>query len=267
MFKSAIVKRPCKNFSKGQTTSSLGSPIFEKVIEQHENYIHALRKCGLKVYILESDEKYPDSTFVEDTAIVNEKCIIITNPGAQSRKGEVNAIIDFLKNDSNYEKIEGIERIESPGTVDGGDVMRIKGEYYIGLSSRTNKLGAPELSTILTSYGFKTHFVKLRKSLHLKSGVNYIGDNRLLATNEFKDNPLFSSYRIINVDKDEAYAANCIRANDYIIIPKGYPKLKKKLTTLSYKIMELEMSEFEKMDGGLSCLSLRFPQDIYVGKD
>ena len=259
MFKSAIVKKPCKNFSEGLTTSSLGLPDYKKVLEQHENYIKALRKCGLEVQILEADEKYPDSTFVEDTAIVNEKCVIISNPGAKSRKGEVHAIFDFIKDNYNYEKIE---MIEAPGTLDGGDIMRINDCYYIGLSSRTNKEGANQLAKILGSYGFTSHVVEMKESLHLKSGLNYIWDNCLLSIDEFKDNPLFQQYDIIQVEKDEEYAANCIFVNGYIIMPKGYNKLKETLTKLNYFIIELEMSEFKKMDGGLSCLSLRFPRKM-----
>ncbi len=261
MFKSAIVKKPCKNFSQGLTTSTLGSPDYEKVLEQHENYIRTLRKCGLEVHILEADENYPDSTFVEDTAIVNEKCAIISNPGAQSRKGEVKAIFNFIKNNYNH-NYEKIERIEAPGTLDGGDIMRINKCYYIGLSSRTNKEGASQLAKILGSYGFTSQVVEMKESLHLKSGLNYIGDNCLLSIDEFKDNPLFQQYNIIQVEKDEEYAANCILVNGYLIMPKGYNKLKEKLTKSNYIIIELEMSEFRKMDGGLSCLSLRFPSKI-----
>lgn len=259
MFRSAIVKKPCKNFSKGLTTSSLGLPDYEKVLEQHENYIKALRKCGLEVHILDADENHPDSTFVEDTAIVNERCAIITNPGAQSRKGEIHAIFQFIKNKYYYETIE---RIEAPGTLDGGDVMRINKCYYIGLSSRTNKEGASQLAKILDSYGFTSQVVEMKESLHLKSGVNYILDNYLLSIDEFKDNPLFQQFNIIQVEKDEEYAANCILVNGYLIMPKGYSKLKEKLTKSNYIIIELEMSEFKKMDGGLSCLSLRFPWKI-----
>jgi len=259
MFRSAIVKKPCKNFSKGLTTSSLGLPDYEKVLEQHNNYIKALRKCGLEVHILETDENYPDSTFVEDTAIINERCAIITNPGSQSRKGEVHAISSFIEENYNYEKIE---RIEAPGTLDGGDVMRINKCYYIGLSSRTNKEGASQLAKILGSYGFTSEVVEMKESLHLKSGVNYILDNCLLSIDEFKNNPLFQQFDIIQVEKDEEYAANCILVNGYVIMPKGYNKLKEKLTKLHYIIIELEMSEFKKMDGGLSCLSLRFPQKM-----
>jgi len=256
MFRSAIVKKPCKNFSKGLTTSSLGLPDYEKVLEQHDNYIKALRKCGLEIHILDADENHPDSTFVEDTAIVNEKCAIITNPSAQSRKGEVNVIFEALNDKYNYEKIE---RIETPGTLDGGDVMRINKCYYIGLSSRTNKEGANQLAKILDSYGFSSQVVEMKESLHLKSGLNYIGDNSLLSIDEFKDNLLFQKFNIIQVEKDEEYAANCILVNGYLIMPKGYSKLKEMLINNNYIIIELEMSEFRKMDGGLSCLSLRIP--------
>ncbi len=256
MFRSAIVKKPCKNFSEGLTTSSLGLPDYEKVLEQHENYIKALIKCGVEVHILDADENHPDSTFVEDTAIVNEKCAIITNPGAKSRKGEVHAVFEAINDIFNFEKIE---RIEAPGTLDGGDIMRIDKCYYIGLSSRTNKEGASQLAKILSSHGFTSQVVEMKESLHLKSGVNYILDNCLLSIDEFMDNILFQQFNIVQVEKDEEYAANCILVNGYLIMPKGYKNLKEKLTKLNYIIIELEMSEFKKMDGGLSCLSLRFP--------
>jgi len=143
--------------------------------------------------------------------------------------------------------------------LDGGDIMRIDKCYYIGLSSRTNKEGANQLAKILSTYGFTSQVVKMKESLHLRSGLNYIGDNCLLSIDEFKDDPLFQHYNLIQVEKDEEYAANCILVNGYVIMPKGYKKLKESLTKENFMIIELEMSEFKKMDGGLSCLSLRFP--------
>ena len=253
MFSRAIVRKPCKNFSNGLTTSNLGKPIYKTVIQQHLKYVNVLKKCGLEVIDLDPDENFPDSTFVEDTAVVNEKFALITNPGAESRKGEEIGIQQVLN-----KYYENLECINDPGTLDGGDVMRIENHYYIGISQRTNANGARQLTTILQKHGFLCTSINLIYFLHLKSGVNYIGDGNILVSGEFAENRLFENFNRIKVENDEIYAANCVRINNRVLMPKGYNKTKKSLLVLEYEIIELEMSEFRKMDGGLSCLSIRF---------
>jgi dimethylargininase len=253
MFSRAIVRKPCKKFRKGLTTSNFGLPVYEIAISQHLRYVNALKKCGLELIILDPDENFPDSTFVEDTAVVNEKVAIITNPGAKTRKGEEIVINQVLE-----KFYENIEFINDPGTLDGGDIMRIENHYYIGISQRTNVEGARQLTTFLKKHGFKCSNVNLINFLHLKSGINYIGDNNLLVSGEFTENRIFENYNRIKVREDEIYAANCVRINDFILLPKGYDKTIKSISRLGYNIIELEMSEFKKMDGGLSCLSIRF---------
>ena len=253
MFKHAIVRTVSKNFQYGLTTSKLGKPDYNKALIQHSNYIEALRKCGLKVLTLEKDDKFPDSTFVEDTAVVNEDLAIIANLGATSRKGEEIEIRKVL--DKFYENVESIEK---PGTLDGGDVLRVEDQYFIGISKRTNKVGALQLKEILKKYGYSCILVKLKEVIHLKTGLAYIGDKNLIVSGEFIDNPLFQNYNIIKVDEDESYAANCIRVNNYVLIANGYEKLINSISSLGYKVLKLDITEFRKMDGGLSCLSLRF---------
>jgi len=253
MLKYAVVRKPCKNFQNGLTTSNLGLPKYNKALRQHSDYINCLRTCGLEVIELNSDERFPDSTFVEDTAIVNKEFAIITNPGAISRQGEVVEINIVLEKFYN-----NIESIKSPGTVDGGDIMKVENQFFIGISKRTNIEGANQLKIILENYGYPCYTIPLIRVLHLKTGVAYIGDNNLIAAGEFIDKPIFKGFNIIKVEKDESYAANSIRVNSFIILPKGFKKLKNSLLDLDYKIFEIEMSEFRKMDGGLSCLSLRF---------
>ena len=253
MFKHAIVRIVSKNFQYGLTTSKLGKPDHNKALIQHLNYIKALRNCGLKVLTLEADDRFPDSTFVEDTAVINEDLVIIANLGATSRKGEeieIRRVLGkFYKN---------VESIEKPGTLDGGDVLRVEDQYFIGISKRTNKVGALLLKEILKKYGFSCSLVKLKEVIHLKTGLAYIGDNNLIVSGEFIDNPLFQDYNIIKVDEDESYAANCIRVNNYVLIANGYEKLINSISSLGYKVLKLDITEFRKMDGGLSCLSLRF---------
>ena len=136
--------------------------------------------------------------------------------------------------------------------------MKIENEYYIGLSSRTNREGAKQFEKIVNKYGYSCSLVPLTHLLHLKSGVTYIGDNNLIISGELIGNPIFNELNLIIVDKDESYATNCIRINDYVLIAEGFKKLGTSITSLGYKILEVNVSEFRKMDGGLSCLSIRF---------
>jgi len=253
MFKQAIVRKPCKNFQFGISTSNLGKPDYRRALLQHSKYTEALIKCNLSVIELNDDDRFPDSTFVEDTAIVDKEFAVITNLGAKSRQGEEIEIKDKLK--TFYDKIESIRK---PGTLEGGDVMKVEEHYYIGLSKRTNNEGANQLTRILKRYGYSSTKFPLKKVLHLKTGISYLGDSILLVSGEFKNHSDFKEYNLIEVQESEAYATNSLMINGYVLIPQGYANLKKHILNFNFEVIELEMSEFEKMDGGLSCLSLRF---------
>jgi dimethylargininase len=253
MFTKAIVKIPCANMISGLTSANLGSPDYLNALVQHQYYINAFRKCGLEVKILDEDENYPDSTFVEDTALLTPSCAIITNPGAPSRKGEILEMKKVLI--GLYGKVE---EIKDPGTLEAGDVMMVGNHFYIGLSNRTNLAGAIQLITILNKYGLTGSTVSLEKVLHLKSGVSYLENNNLLVTSEFVYKPEFQKFNLIVIDDDESYAANSIWINGNVLVPQGFQKTKKKIERLGYTAIEVDVSEFRKLDGGLSCLSLRF---------
>ncbi|WP_280768868.1 dimethylarginine dimethylaminohydrolase family protein [Salipaludibacillus daqingensis] len=253
MYKQIIVKKPSNSFVNGLTTVNLGKPNIEKVLEQHNDYVEAMKKAGVSVKVLERDENYPDSTFVEDPAVVTERFALITHPGAETRKGETIAIHHALQ-----EFRDIFYTIEAPGTVEGGDVLQIDDHFYIGLSNRTNELGANQFKAIMEDEGYNVTIVKLKEFFHLKTGITYLGDRRVIAAGEFIDHPDFKEYEQITVPSEEEYAANCLRVNDVVIMPKGYPITKEKIESVGYKTIEVEMSEFRKQDGGLSCLSLRF---------
>jgi dimethylargininase len=253
MFKNVIVKTPGESYINGLTTSDLGTPILEKAFEQHQAYVEALKACGVEVTILPSNVDFPDSTFVEDTAVLTPKFAVISNPGAPSRNKEIHEMEPALQ--SFY---ENIHYIQAPGTLEGGDILQIDDHFYIGLSARTNLAGAEQLKLILESENYKATIVKLEKFFHLKTGIAYLGDQTVLVSGEFVDHPDFNEYTKIIVPPEEEYAANCIRVNDYVIIPAGYPVTKQKINEAGFQTIELEMSEFRKLDGGLSCLSLRF---------
>ncbi|MGI5998286.1 MAG: dimethylarginine dimethylaminohydrolase family protein [Lutispora sp.] len=253
MFKNVIVRRPGRSLVNGIASEDLGKPIYEKAIKQHEAYVEALKKCGVEVTILEADENYPDSCFVEDPAVVTKKCAIITNPGAKTRKGEQISIRKVLE-----KFYENIEEIKDPGTLEGGDVMMVGDHFYVGLSARTNEEGARQFIEILRRYGYDGTMVPLRKVLHLKTGLAYLENNNLLVAGEFVDSPVFEKFNKIVIDEKESYSANCIWVNGKVIVPAGYEKTKKAIEDLGYEVIEVDTSEYRKVDGGLSCLSLRF---------
>ena len=253
MFSTAIVRTPCKNLVKGLTGANLGLPDYNRARDQHAAYIDALRHCGLEVVELPADEQFPDSTFVEDTALLTPHCAIITNPGASSRQGEVHGVKATI---GRYYDV--VEQIQSPGTVEAGDIMMVGDHYYIGLSARTNLAGAEQLIGILERYGMSGSLVKLEKVLHLKTGLSYLENNNLMACGEFLANPEFQRFNLMEIPASESYASNSLWINDTVLVPLGYPETKQKIVDAGYPVIEVDVSEFRKLDGGLSCLSLRF---------
>lgn len=137
-------------------------------------------------------------------------------------------------------------------------MLQVDDHFYIGISERTNEEGAQQLKRIVESEGYKGTIVPLKEFFHLKTGIAYLGDDLIVAAGEFIEHPDFAQYKKIIVSAEDEYSANCILVNDYVIIPSGYDQTKSKLNEAGYKTIELEMSEFRKQDGGLSCLSLRF---------
>ena len=254
MFKNIIVRTPCSQVTEGITSASLGKPDYEKALEQHKAYIAALESLGLNVTVLPADEEYPDSCFVEDVAVLAEKCAIITNPGAPTRKGEITSMIPVIE--GFYP--QGVERIEAPGTLEGGDVMRVGDCFYVGRSARTNAEGIRQFGEILAKYGYECREVTLEEVLHLKTGVNYIENNNMLVSGEFVTKPEFEKYNKIVIPEEEAYAANCIWINGTVIVPANFPQVKALVEGAGYPVITVDTSEFRKIDGGLSCLSLRF---------
>ena len=253
MFSKAIVRTPARSIINGLCSADLGFPFYEKALGQHAAYVDALKQCGLEVTVLGADEHFPDSTFVEDTALLTQSLAIITNPGAISRRGETLGIREALTR-----FYSTIETIESPGTVDGGDVMMVSSHFYIGRSDRTNEEGAKQLIDILKRYGLSGSTIPLSTFLHLKSGISYIENDNLVITGEFLNSPEFKPFNQIVVDDEESYAANCVWINGTVLVASGYRRMRAKIESAGYDTVALDVSEFKKLDGGLSCLSLRF---------
>lgn len=255
-FSHVIVRRPCRRVCEGITSSlELGRPDYELALSQHDAYIAALQKCDVDVTVLPADERYPDSCFVEDPAICTRSCAIITNPARASRNGEKELIVQAIRQ---FYREEDIEFIQAPGTLEGGDVMMIGDDFYVGRSDRTNAEGIRQLTQILQRHGMTCTEVPVRGVLHLKTGVNYLEHGHLLVSGEFVDHPLFAGFDRIEVPRQEAYGANCIWVNETVIVPEGYPTVLSAVQGLGYRTLVVDTSEFRKIDGGLSCLSLRF---------
>jgi dimethylargininase len=256
MFQRAIARIPGSNFADGLTTVDLGVPNFDEVLQQHARYCDALRECGLELTVLEPDLRHPDSTFVEDTAILTPQVAIFCRPGAASREGEVAAIRPVVER-----FYFSTFSIEAPGTVDGGDICEAGSHFFIGVSQRTNAEGARQLTACLNALGFTASTIDIREMrsiLHLKSGISYIGDNTLMVMEEMASNPQFSRFEQVNVSQQESYGANCVRVNERVLLAEGFLRLAEDLAGRGFAPLVLNMSEFQKMDGGLSCLSLRF---------
>ncbi len=254
MFTKAIVRKPARSLVNGITTHpEFGKPDYELAVRQHDAYIRALERCGLAVQVLPALEEFPDSCFVEDVAVCTKRFALITRPGATSRTGEIEGIRGLLA--THYQVIE---EIKAPGTLEGGDVMMVGDRFYIGLSSRTNAEGCAQFIKALERNGCTGAGVRMPPTLHLKTGCSYMEENVLLVDAAFAGYPEFSAFRHIDIAPEETYSANCLRVNDYVIAPAGYPRALAAIKARGMKTMELDMSEYRKIDGGLSCLSLRF---------
>ena len=180
-FSRAIVRPPAKSIIKGISSANLGLPDYNRAIQQHTAYVSALIKCGLNVIELAADENFPDSTFVEDTALLTAQCAIITNPGAAARKGET---ADIKKTLHTY--YSNMEEITEPGTVEAGDIMMVADHFYIGLSQRTNLNGAQQVIHILNKYGMTGSTVSLEKVLHSKTRLSGSLKNTIGRTTAFQ---------------------------------------------------------------------------------
>jgi len=255
-FTRAIVRPPATTFAEGITSAGLGPPDMALALKQHEAYCQTLERLGLALIRLPPDPAFPDSTFVEDTAIVTARGATLTRPGAASREGEVRSIGDELG-----KWFPELGAITAPGTVDGGDVCEAGEHFFIGLSERTNPEGAAQLAAWLERRRFSTSVMDIRGIpglLHLKTGLSWLGGRRLLASAEVAGHGALGGWEVVRVPAGEDYAANCVRVNEALLVARGFPATSALLGELGYDLVPLPMTEYRKLDGGLSCLSLRW---------
>lgn len=253
------MRAPAQSLVHGITQADLGIPDWALAQQQFEAYVAALAACGLQVTLLAADENCPDCVFIEDTALVTPELAIITRPGAASRRPEVPAVAACLA-----ERFAKVVTVEAPGTVDAGDIMNVGGYHFIGLSARTNVEGAEQMLAALRSVGLDGQMVSMPEILHFKTGINYLADGQVIAAAGFlaflrdvDDFPL-RAFEVLEVPDEEAYAANALWLNDRVLVAAGFPQTEALLQAAGYATVSLDVSEFRKLEGGLSCLSLRF---------
>jgi len=218
--------------------------------EQHAEYCRTLQKLGLELIWIEGDNTLPDSCFVEDTAIILEERAVICNMRTESRVRETIEVTNVM------EKLKETYHITPPATVDGGDVLKIEEKVFVGLSTRTNLHAVGQLEQILADSVLEIVPVKVRKVLHLKSACTYLGNSCVILSKGHFDTSILRGLRKIFVPRGEEYAADCLAVNGTILMARGYPKTKKLIENEGFKVKELEVSEFRKGEGALTCLSI-----------
>ncbi|MCH7622925.1 MAG: hypothetical protein IIB46_02455 [Nitrospinae bacterium] len=219
----------------------------QRALDQHGHYISALRQAGARVVILEPLGEFPDSPFVEDTAVIFESEALICCMKEPSRRGEVESVAEEVGNHRT------IIRLDPPATLDGGDVLITEQAVYVGQSTRTNREAVTALADCC---GKPTVPVPVHRGLHLKSSVSFLGGDLLVIDPSSVETSSFKNFEWIKVDEEERYAANCLTLGKFILLPAGFPKVADKIRGHGFQVIELEMSEFEKADGGITCLSL-----------
>ena len=251
-FKNAIIRQPNKSIQNGLSSQNL-HPQYEIIAKEHANYIKAIKEAGLQIQLLESLEEYPDSIFVEDPALTYKSSVIILNPFDPSRNGEKNIIENEIK-----DLFDNILFVED-GFVEGGDILNINNHFIIGLSNRTNQLGAENLSTILQDLNATVEICKTPDDiLHFKSECSVIDDDTMLVSNKMAQlDYLRSNYHLIELPPGEEGAANSLRINDKLLLPDGFEKAEEILSK-KYTIIKVKVDEIAKVDAGLSCMSLRY---------
>jgi dimethylargininase len=249
----AITRAVSRSIVHCELTHMERTPIdVQRARTQHAEYESALKHLGMAVLSLPEEPSLADSVFVEDTALVLDECAIILRPGADSRKPETESIAKAL---TPYRKLF---QIQAPARVDGGDILRIGKQIYIGLSSRSDTNAVEQIQDFLQPYGYAVHAVMVTGCLHLKSAVTQVAENTLLINPAWADKKYFGGMKFIEIDPSESYAANALLIGDMILYPKAFPKTRKKLADAGIKIVDVDADELAKAEGALTCCSLIF---------
>jgi dimethylargininase len=249
----AITRSISPRFNECELTHLDRAPIdLELAHTQHRKYEEALRSLGLEVISLPAESDFPDSVFVEDTALVLDEVAVLTRPGADSRKAEVDLIASAL---APYRKLL---RIEAPGTVDGGDILQLGKQIYVGLSTRSNRSAIEQMRSALEPYGYTVSGVLVRGCLHLKSALTQASQDTLLINPDWVEKNRFPGWRFVEVDPGEPSAANIVILPGGAIFPAHFPKTQARLEADGIPLTIVPASEVSKAEGAVTCCSLIF---------
>lgn len=225
----------------------------ERAREQHAAYVAALEATGCEVRVAPSLPEMADAVFVEDTAIAVDELAVLARPGAESRRGEVASMADALR------PLRPLAWIEAPGTLDGGDVLRIGRQVHVGRSARSNDSGLEQLRALLAPHGYSVIGVRTRECLHLKSAVTAVADDTVLVNPHWLVDDPFGAYRRIEVDPAEEHAANALRVGDVVLYPASFPRTAERLRAAGIDLRALDLSELQKAEGATTCCSVLVP--------
>jgi dimethylargininase len=224
---------------------------------QHHAYRQALASLGCTVIDLPAQDAMPDAVFVEDVAVVFDEIAVMTRPGAESRRGEGASVAEALS------RFRELRMIESPGTIDGGDVMRVGREVFVGQAARTNAAGLAQLSAIARGFGYAVHGVPTRECLHLKSAVTQVAHDTLLVQPRWIGLDAFAGYRLIEVDPGEEHAANALRIGEAAVVhPACFPRTRERLERAGIAVVPVDLSELQKAEGATTCCSIVFEVEV-----
>jgi dimethylargininase len=248
------VRRPGRSVVDGLRAKDRGAPDFERFQLEHRGYIHALEKAGAHVTVLDALEDYPDSVFIEDAALCLPEGVVELRPGAPSRTGEACLLAGMLAG-FGY----AVTRCESDGFIDGGDILVTDSAILVGLSARTDRLGFEWLKDVLEGWGYSVQAVCTpQEVLHFKSDCSLLDSQTVLVTDRLSRAECFAPFRVLTVPRGEEAAANCIRVNDILLVPAGFPATAEQLDREGYAVETVAVSQAGLLDGGLSCMSLRW---------
>lgn len=247
----AITRQVSPRFDECEITHIDRSPIDLHIAKaQHQGYVQMLKELGCEVIELPAEAHLPDSVFVEDTAFILPEVAVITRPGADSRKPETESIARALQ------PYCELRFIQEPGAVDGGDVLVLGKDVFVGMSTRSNQAAIGQINTLLGGFGYRAHQVELHDCLHLKSVVTRLDAKTLLINPHWVDAKQFPGFDLIEVDPAEPFAANCLPINGEIIFPVAFPKTRAKLEARGYKVRTVQVDELAKAEGAVTCCSL-----------
>jgi dimethylargininase len=250
----AITRAPGTSLARCELTYLERRSIdIDRALDQHRRYREILRSLGVTVVSLPAADSLPDACFVEDTALVLDEVAILANPGAESRRGEIDAIASAL---APYRRSE---RVESPATFDGGDVLRIGRTIYVGLASRlarTNDAGVEAIRRIAAPLGYDVRAVPFHGCLHLQSAVTQVGPSTVILNPDWIDAAAFMPFTVVRVADGEPHGANTLRVGETVLMPMSAPSTAARLRLLDYHVECLDISEFEKAEAGVTCLSI-----------